>query len=225
MRCERCGRELTNKIIKINGVTYCENCVKDLGLDKYIRDAASFLDTGLSPMDELASSILKANELDFGNSTLACPKCGTTLRQLENGGKLGCIECYNTFSDYIAREFIRRDGSDEYCGREPGGELIGLSIEGESLNAGPAIEKNDESAKPNAQEVGESKAKAPAADETKPEAKPAQAEDKLTRLAKADLGMLSDDELKEGIKLATEGEDYELAIRLRDELSGRKDGE
>ena len=34
MKCARCGAEVTNKIIKINGVIYCENCVKELGYDR-----------------------------------------------------------------------------------------------------------------------------------------------------------------------------------------------
>jgi hypothetical protein len=37
--------------------------------------------------------------------------------------------------------------------------------------------------------------------------------------------MLTDEELTEGIKLATKLENYQLAIRFRDELKGRKDGE
>ena len=36
---------------------------------------------------------------DFGNSTLTCPKCGMTLREFENEGRVGCIECYNTFNE------------------------------------------------------------------------------------------------------------------------------
>ena len=41
---------------------------------------------------------------------------------------------------------------------------------------------------------------------------------------KADLGMLSDADLENGIKVAAEAEEYRLASRLRDELRGRKDG-
>ena len=37
--------------------------------------------------------------------------------------------------------------------------------------------------------------------------------------------MLTDEELNDGIKLATRLENYQLAIRLRDELKGRKEGE
>ena len=42
---------------------------------------------------------------------------------------------------------------------------------------------------------------------------------------KADLGMLSDEDLEKGIKVAAEAEEYKLASKLRDELKGRKEGE
>ena len=46
----------------------------------------------------------------------------------------------------------------------------------------------------------------------------------LDQLMKADLGMLSDEDLEKGIKVAADAEEYKLASRLRDELKGRKDG-
>ena len=42
---------------------------------------------------------------------------------------------------------------------------------------------------------------------------------------KADLGMLSDEDIEKGIQVAAEAEEYKLASRLRDELKGRKEGE
>jgi hypothetical protein len=46
----------------------------------------------------------------------------------------------------------------------------------------------------------------------------------FAKLEKADLGMLSDEDLQTAIKLAAENEDYILASKLRDELKGRKEG-
>ena len=40
MKCERCGKELTNRIYKINGVTLCENCARVLGYDRFVKDPA-----------------------------------------------------------------------------------------------------------------------------------------------------------------------------------------
>ena len=119
MRCERCGKELTNRIIKINGITYCDNCARLMGYDRYLRDPSDILGNPFTPLDQIASSLLQMNELDFGNSTLTCPKCGMTLREFENEGRVGCIECYNTFNDNIVREMFKQQGNSEYAGRLP----------------------------------------------------------------------------------------------------------
>ena len=220
MRCERCGEELTNKIIKINDVAYCENCARLMGYGKFLRSPEEMLGSAFSPFDEIASTIMQMSDLDFGNSALSCPKCGMTLRDFEKKGRLGCIECYNTFNDYIVKEMFKQQGESTYGGRIPGSiaELPGI----EQID--PAESRKERTAA--ADEVREG---------TKPEEKtekagnaaPAKEDNNsglLAKLAKADLGMLSDDELQNGIKLAAESEDYVLASKLRDELKGRKGG-
>ena len=119
MRCERCGKELTNRIIKINGITYCENCARMMGYDRFLRDPSDIMGNPFAPLDQIASSLMQMSELDFGNSTLTCPKCGMTLREFENEGRVGCIECYNTFNDNIIREMFKQQGNSEYAGRLP----------------------------------------------------------------------------------------------------------
>ncbi len=213
MRCARCGAEVTNKIIKINGVIYCENCVRELGYDRYITNPEEILGAAFSPLDEIASSFAKMAELDFGNSALTCPKCGLSLRQFENNGKVGCIECYNTFGDYVIKEMFRQQGADEYAGRIPGQSLI---TEGDdSGDSEPEEDAKNESK----EETKEEKSESAKAEENISDEKT------LEKLSKADIGMLTDEELTNGIKLATKFENYQLAIRLRDELKGRKEGE
>lgn len=217
MRCARCGAEITNKIIKINGVIYCENCVKELGYDRFLKNPEELLGAAFSPLDEIASSFAKMAELDFGNSALTCPKCGMSLREFENKGMVGCIECYNTFGDYVTKEMFRQQGADEYAGRAPGQSLIaegGISGEEDKTEEKKPDTKSDAGDGETKKEKPEDKAAAPADDEKK-----------LEKLSKADIGMLTDEELTEGIKLATKLENYQLAIRFRDELKGRKDGE
>ena len=218
MRCERCGVELTNKIIKINDVAYCENCARLMGYGKFLRSPEEMLGSAFSPFDEIASTIMQMSDLDFGNSALSCPKCGMTLRDFEKKGRLGCIECYNTFNDYIVKEMFKQQGESTYGGRMPGSiaELPGI----EKIGA-PAAKK-EEPAK-----TEEIKEEAPAAEKAEETPAPAAGEDaaeKLEKLAKADLGMLSDEDLENGIKLAAAHEDYILASKLRDELKGRKEG-
>ena len=219
MRCERCGVELTNKIIKINDVPYCENCARIMGYGKFLRSPEEMLGSAFSPFDEIASTIMQMNELDFGNSALSCPKCGMTLRDFEKRGRLGCIECYNTFNDYIVKEMFKQQGESTYGGRLPGQSAEMKNIKTDALPEAKKEETSEAKAEPEAKESSEVKEPANAA-----ESGSVSSADKLEKLAKADLGMLSDEELKNGIKLAAENEDYVLASKLRDELKGRKGG-
>ena len=142
-----------------------------------------------------------------------------TLRDFEKKGRLGCIECYNTFNDYIVKEMFKQQGESTYGGRMPGqaAELSNIAKEA------PSDSVKDE---PSAKEPVKEERKEPEKS-AGPEAAPEKKKDSgelLAKLAKADLGMLSDEELAEGIKLAAENEDYILASKLRDELKGRKGG-
>lgn len=223
MRCERCGKDLTNKIIKVNGVTYCESCARLMGYDRFLKDPTDILSNPFAPLNEIAS-LMQMNELDFGNSALSCPKCGMSLREFERESRVGCIECYNTFNDYIVREMFKQQGNSEYAGRHP---LRSADVDSESYEIprksvtrraraeeGPEAEKIKD--KP---EQKEEESKTPA-----DPVKPGKAGLTVDKLLKADLGMLSDEELENGIKVAAEAEEYMLASRLRDELRGRKDG-
>ena len=218
MRCERCGKELTNRIIKINGITYCENCARLMGYDRFLRDPADLMGNPFAPLDQIATSLMQMSELDFGNSTLTCPKCGMTLREFENEGRVGCIECYNTFNDNIVREMFKQQGNSEYAGRIPA-QSADTDAKTQDI---PQIQKI---AKP---QTDAAKAEAPKVEtqESAPAAPQKSSKDGLTldQLMKADLGMLSDEELEKGIKVAADAEEYKLASRLRDELKGRKDG-
>lgn len=219
MRCERCGKELTNRIIKINGVTYCENCARLMGYDRFLKEPADFLGNPFSQLDEIASSLMQMNELDFGNSTLTCPKCGMTLREFETEGRVGCIECYNTFNDNIVREMFKQQGNSEYAGRLP---AQSADTDAETSDV-PQAKKKTAAPKSIEMEISD-KAEEPVKETKAPAAKAAKGGLTLDQLMKADLGMLSDEDLEKGIKVAAEAEEYKLASRLRDELKGRKDG-
>ena len=219
MRCERCGKELTNRIIKINGVTYCENCARLMGYDRFLKDPADFLGNPFSQLDEIASSLMQMNELDFGNSTLTCPKCDMTLREFETEGRVGCIECYNTFNNNIVREMFKQQGNSEYAGRLP---AQSADTDAETSDV-PQAKKKAAAPKTIEMEISD-KAEEPVKETKAPAAKAAKGGLTLDQLMKADLGMLSDEDIEKGIKVAAEAEEYKLASRLRDELKGRKDG-
>lgn len=209
MRCERCGAELSNKIVKVNGITYCDNCIKELGFDRYINDATDFFASGFG-FDEIPQ-LMQLKDLDFGNNNITCPKCGTSLREFENMGFVGCIECYLSFSDSIVKEMLKNQGDSEYAGRLPGTMSHVKFDNAEALDTVETVVPKKKKAEPKA--------------ETKTEKKPVKDDDKLLEvLSRADLGTVSDEDLDRGMRLAASRENYILAKKLRDELMGRKGG-
>ena len=223
MRCERCGKELTNRIIKINGITYCDNCARIMGYDRFLRDPSDIMGNPFAPLDQIASSLMQMSELDFGNSTLTCPKCGMTLREFENEGRVGCIECYNTFNDNIVREMFKQQGNSEYAGRLPG-QTAATDAETKAVLQSPKPAKKAVAAK-TSESAAEAESDKKEEEKSVPEKKAEKGGLTVDKLMKADLGMLSDDDLEKGIKIAAEAEEYRLASKLRDELKGRKEGE
>ena len=190
-----------------------------MGYDRFLRDPAELMGNPFAPLDQIATSLMQMNELDFGNSTLTCPKCGMTLREFENDSRVGCIECYNTFNDNIVREMFKQQGNTEYIGRMPA-QSADTETETEEIPQIRNTTGNDsKTAKPEAAETKETEKAEPV-----PEKKTEKGALTLEQLMKADLGMLSDEDLEKGIKVAADAEEYKLASRLRDELKGRKDG-
>ena len=207
MRCERCGKELTNRIIKINGITYCDNCARLMGYDRYLREPSDILGNPFAPLDQIASSLLQMSELDFGNSALSCPKCGMSLRDFERKGRLGCIECYNTFNESVMRLLMRLQADNHYRGRTPGIaseplDDIKETREVDATEIGSNIETKEAESAPSKEIVAD--------------------ENKLLKYSNADIGMLTNEDLNEAIKLAVANEDYLLAAKFRDELRSRE---
>lgn len=219
MRCERCGGPIGNKIIRLNGVLLCEKCARDLNVEDPFRGSvASMLNQPFSVLGELTNAIMTGgNDLDFANANtkIRCPKCGTTLRDVETNGTVGCIECYNTFNETILKDILKRQGSSEYKGRKPGdtAEIDDIKID-TKISEGAARKKPADAAAEKKPEQAADKAPAKKEKADKAEI--------LEKIKKADLGTVSDEDLEEAMKLAAKNEDYDLAVRLRDELKSRK---
>jgi protein arginine kinase activator len=96
MICEVCQSEnatvhLTQIISgKMQKIDLCEKCAKEKG----VADPAGFsladMLLGLGAADEI-----KAN----GSQELVCPQCGFTQPDFKKTGRLGCPQCYVTFSE------------------------------------------------------------------------------------------------------------------------------
>ena len=209
MRCSKCGAQIGNSYARVNGVLLCENCARDLKLDDMFRRTSSILDQAFPSLGELPGVFSLGSDLDFANAKIRCPRCGTSLRDIETSGELGCIECYNTFNESILKNILKRQGSSEYMGRKPGASAD-IKLEAE-----PDVSSEEKPSKAAKETL------APEASEAKPETKKEE-KDLLEKLKKADLGTVPDDTLEEGMKQAAAAEDYALAVKLRDELKSRK---
>lgn len=49
-----------------------------------------------------------------------CPGCGSTFRKFLNEGKLGCPECYETFSNQLPQVLAKIQSGTKHIGRTPG---------------------------------------------------------------------------------------------------------
>ena len=206
MRCSKCGATIGNSFVKVNGMLLCDNCARDLKIDEVFRRQTDIFNQAFPSLDVFPNVFSLGSDLDFSNTKIKCPKCGTTLRDVESGSQLGCIECYNTFNESILKNILKLQGSSEYMGRKPG-VTADIEIATTDMN----IPADNKEAKKDA--------------EVKHGAEPSKAkEDKdiLAKLRNADLGTVSDEMLEQGMKKAAEVEDYDLAVRLRDELKSRK---
>ena len=208
MRCSRCGAQIGNSYVRFNGVLLCEDCARELKVDEVFRRQNLLFDQAFPMLGDFPGVFSSGSDLDFANAKIRCPRCGTTLRELESGGQLGCIECYNTFNESILKDILKRQGSSEYMGRKPG-EAANIKVSAKA-EAAPSDDK---------QETAEA---APSKEEAKqPETKQ---EDILEKVKDADLSGFTDLELEDAMKKAAAAEDYALAVKLRDELKSRKEG-
>lgn len=73
----------------------------------------------LENIQKISSDLLKQKN-KTENSSL-CPKCGWDLRKMEeNGGLLGCAECYKTFDSVLRKVITNIHRSRIHTGKRPG---------------------------------------------------------------------------------------------------------
>lgn len=122
MLCQRCKQKnaTTYYTQTINGekreIALCDECAKELsgGFDFF--DPFSFsLDNFFS---QLLAPHTKAVENHSGNER-KCPVCGTTLSEISRTGKVGCPECYHTFSSALMPSIQRIHGQTQHTGKVP----------------------------------------------------------------------------------------------------------
>lgn len=119
MICESCGKNpaVVHVDAIVNGrlteYLLCAECAQRLGYGDLLtglgRNFGSFLGTffgAAKPED-----------------TVRCGKCGMSFEEIARSGKVGCAECYRTFSGRLAPLIQRIHGSTSHRGKRPDGDL------------------------------------------------------------------------------------------------------
>lgn len=122
MLCQNCGKNEVNFRYTqvINGVkkemALCDRCAKSLGLESLDFNMPINFSSFLGDFLNVAS------DTDFlpsftKNNILQCKSCGMTYNEFVDNGKLGCIHCYEVFSDALNPVLKNIHGSTSHVGR------------------------------------------------------------------------------------------------------------
>jgi protein arginine kinase activator len=76
---------------KVQKVDLCEECAKQKGVNDPAGFSLADLLLGLGASQEIEQSA--------AGGTVKCPKCGFTQADFKKSGRLGCAQCYTTFSE------------------------------------------------------------------------------------------------------------------------------
>nr|WP_106781884.1 UvrB/UvrC motif-containing protein [Lysinibacillus timonensis] len=130
MICEHCkDRQATVTVTQfINGQKserhYCEVCA-----EQFHPFNVDFHKDEQFPLAQLVSNWFGLNVWKNDNQekqqqttqqTTSCPSCGFTFRQFLNQGKLGCPQCYETFSNKLPQVLTKIQAGTKHSGKTPG---------------------------------------------------------------------------------------------------------
>ncbi len=119
MLCQNCGKHEAEYHYKsnVNGTVteqhLCSECAKKLGYSvPFFGHTDNFLGSLLS--DFFGGSAIKT-----AAPGAVCPLCGSTAGDISRTGKVGCAQCYDTFSDMLLPYIRRIHGNTEHTGKIP----------------------------------------------------------------------------------------------------------
>ncbi len=123
MLCQICGKNPATTHIK----TVINGKVTEQNLCGYCAAKSGFSNGSLSGLlSSVFGTALQSNTAAFEKT---CPCCNATFANIAETGKVGCAECYNTFSDELLVYLKRIHGSVKHAGKHPGSkELVITAI-------------------------------------------------------------------------------------------------
>jgi protein arginine kinase activator len=94
---------------KMHKVNLCEACSKEKG----VQDPTSFA------LADLLLGLGATDEIEKGAASQKCAVCGFTQADFKKTGRLGCSECYVTFSDALTSLLKAMHKGTEHVGKLP----------------------------------------------------------------------------------------------------------
>lgn len=129
MLCEKCKKRAATVFYNenINGKTrsysLCGECAAKLREKGELQDITSMIGSFADPFSKLHDDFFGGF---FGiparissTDTKKCPECGTTFREIADGGKVGCPTCYTTFGEELSDLIRSVHGTTAHTGRVP----------------------------------------------------------------------------------------------------------
>lgn len=96
---------------KMQKVDLCEECAKTKGVNDQTGFSLADLLLGLGASQEL--------EQAAGGAEAKCPQCGFTHADFKKSGRLGCAECYSTFSEGLGGLLKTMHKGTRHVGKVP----------------------------------------------------------------------------------------------------------
>lgn len=96
---------------KMQKVDLCEECAKEKGVNDPAGFSLADLLLGLGASQEMEEA--------GGGTELRCPACGFTQADFKKAGRLGCAQCYETFSEGLESLLKTMHKSTRHRGKVP----------------------------------------------------------------------------------------------------------
>ncbi|HEU6448400.1 MAG TPA: UvrB/UvrC motif-containing protein [Verrucomicrobiae bacterium] len=96
---------------KMQKLDLCEDCAKAKGVNDPTGFALADLMLGLGASQEIEQSA--------GGLELRCPRCGFTQADFKKSGRLGCPDCYKTFSEGLSGLLKTMHKGTRHTGKAP----------------------------------------------------------------------------------------------------------
>jgi len=115
MRCDVCNEKEATVFLtqivdgKMQKVNLCESCSKEKG----VNDPTGFA------LADLLLGLGAAQQIEKGPQTLKCPVCGFTQADFKKAGRLGCSQCYTTFSEGLEGMLKNMHKGTRHVGKFP----------------------------------------------------------------------------------------------------------